>query len=68
MDTMDKDNSIDNVRGKGKGRGSGGPSHQRNRNWGHEEVMALISWKPKEQIALKQIIDPQPTWFLQSLH
>jgi hypothetical protein len=55
MDIMDKNNSIDNVRGRGKGRGSGGPSHQHNTNWGHEEV---ISCKPKEQIALKQVIDP----------
>jgi hypothetical protein len=37
MDTMDKDNSTNNVRGRGKNRGNRGPSHQHKKNWGHEE-------------------------------
>jgi hypothetical protein len=53
-----RDNSIDNVKEKGRGKRSVGFSHQHNTNWGHENVMALISCKHKEHIALKQVIDP----------
>ncbi len=54
---MDRDNLTNNVRGRGRSKGNGGPSHQCNTNWGHEEVIALISCKCKEQIALKKVID-----------
>jgi hypothetical protein len=61
MDAMEnsKNNSLDNMRGKGKGRGSKGPSYQHNMNWNQEEVMALITCKHKEHIALKQLSNPQ---------
>jgi hypothetical protein len=48
MDTMDKNNSTNNARGRGRNRSNGGPSHQHNTNWGHEQVMALIICKHKE--------------------
>ncbi len=57
-DTMDRNNSRDNVKGKGRGKGSRGPSCHHNINWGHDEGTALINCKHKEQIALKQVIDP----------
>jgi hypothetical protein len=57
----DRDNSTNDVKGRGRSRSTGGPSHQ----WGHEEVMALISYKHKEQIVLKQVIDPRANIFLQ---
>jgi hypothetical protein len=53
MYTMDTDNSTNNMRGRGRSKGNGGPSCQCNTNWGHEEVMALISCKGKEHITLK---------------
>ncbi len=46
------------MRGKGKSRGSKGPSYQHNMNWNHKEMMALITYKHKEHITLKQVIDP----------
>jgi hypothetical protein len=49
---------------RGRGRGSRGLLCQRNTNWGHEEVMTLINYKHKEQIALKQIIDPHANMIL----
>jgi hypothetical protein len=60
----DRDNSTNDVRGKGRSRSNGGPSHQCNTNWGHEEIMALISYKHKEQIVLKQVIDPRANMIL----
>jgi hypothetical protein len=54
-----KKNSLDNMRGKGRGRRNKGPSYQHNMNWNREELIALITCKHKEHIALKQIIDPQ---------
>jgi hypothetical protein len=51
-------NSLNDMRGKGKSRGSKGPSYQHNMNWNHKEMMALITYKHKEHITLKQVIDP----------
>jgi hypothetical protein len=53
-----RNNSIDNVKEKGKNKRNVGLSHQHNINRGHENVMALISCKHKEPIALKQVVDP----------
>jgi hypothetical protein len=47
MDIMDRDNSINNVRGRSRSKGNKGPSRQGNTNWGHEEFMALINCKHK---------------------
>jgi hypothetical protein len=60
MDIMDNltNNSTNNVKGKGRSRGSRGLLCQHNTNRGHEKIMALISYKHKEQIALKQVINP----------
>jgi hypothetical protein len=56
-DTMDKNNSTNNVRGKVEAK-EAKVFHHHNTNWGHDEVMTLINCKHKEQIALKQVIDP----------
>jgi hypothetical protein len=53
-----RNNSIDNVKEKRRSKRSVGFSHQHNTNWGRENVMALISSKHKEHIALKQVVDP----------
>ncbi len=58
MDTMDRDNSTNNVRGISISRGNKGLSRQHNTNWDHEQFTTLINYKRKEQIALKQVIDP----------
>jgi hypothetical protein len=54
-----KKKSLDNMKGKGRGRRNKGPSYQHNMNWNREELIALITCKHKEHIALIQIIDPQ---------
>jgi hypothetical protein len=48
-DTMEnsRNNSIDNVKENGRSERSVSLSHQHNINWGHENVMALISCKHK---------------------
>jgi len=62
--TMDRNNSTNSVKGKGKGKGNRGPSCHRNTNWGYDEVTTLIDYKHKEQIALKQVIDPHTNMIL----
>ncbi len=62
--TMDRNNSTNNVKGKGRGKRNKGPSCHHNTNWGHDEVTTLINYKHKEQIALKQVIDPHTNMIL----
>lgn len=59
-------NSPNNAKGKGKvGRGSvAGSSQQPNPNWTHEEVFTLISYKQKEHIYLKHLVNPKANMFL----
>ncbi len=38
--------------------------HHHNTIWGHDEVTALINYKQKEQITLKQVINPHTNMIL----
>ncbi len=58
-----RENSLDNVKNRGR-RNEGSSCLHIDMNWNHEKVMAFISYKHKEHITLKEVVDPQANTIL----
>jgi hypothetical protein len=50
---------MENEKRKEKQKVAIGAMHLHNTNWNHTKVMALINYKKRKHIVLKQIIDPK---------